>query len=116
MFALDLFASLLLAALLVHAGIRKLSHRADVVASYVRVGVPEDRLDLLATVLLAGAAGVLAGIVIEPLGIAAAAGLVAYFLAALTAHLVHRDLRNTGPPLAMLTLAVSVLVLRILIP
>jgi len=116
MSALYLLASLLLAALLVYAGVRKLSHRADVVASYARVGVPEGRLNLLAAVLFAGAAGLLAGIIIEPLGIAAAAGLVVYFLAAVIAHLMHRDLRNMGTPLVMLALATSVLVLRLLLP
>src|SRR5690606_32762141 len=64
MFLLYLIASLLLAALLVYAGVRKLSHDPDVVASYARVGVPEARLDLLAAVLFAGAAGVLAGIIV----------------------------------------------------
>src|SRR5690606_16274285 len=94
MFPAYLLVSLLLAALLVYAGVRKLSHRPAVVASYAKVGVPEERLNLLAAVLFAGAAGLVAGVFIEPLGIAAAAGLVIYFLAALTAHVVHRDLGN----------------------
>ncbi|HEU5211047.1 MAG TPA: DoxX family protein [Longimicrobiales bacterium] len=110
-----LFVSLLLVSLLVYAGARKLSHRGDVVASYARVGVPEERLDALAAVLFVSAAGLVAGVFIRPLGIAAAAGLVIYFLAALTAHFVHRDASNAGTPLVMLVLAAGALVLRILV-
>ena len=103
--------SLLLGALLVYAGIRKLSHRPEVVASYARVGVPENRLNILAIVLFAGAAGVVAGMFMRSLGIAAAAGLVIYFLAALAAHVVHRDVGNAGAPLVMLALSATALVL-----
>jgi DoxX-like family len=57
MFVATLVVSLLLAALLSYAAIRKLGHSEPVVATYARVGVPEDKLDYLAAILLAGAAG-----------------------------------------------------------
>ena len=65
----------MLAAHLVFTAARKLSHRGDVVASCERVGVPENRLNALAVVLLAGAAGLIAGLWWPPIGVAAAVGL-----------------------------------------
>jgi xanthine/uracil/vitamin C permease (AzgA family) len=102
--------SVLLAAVLVFAALRKLSHRPAVVASYARVGVPEDRLDLLAWILLAGAAGLVAGLAWPPIGIAAGIGLVAYFALAVAAHVRAGDLRNLPVPLALELLAVASLV------
>ena len=63
MFVATLVVSLLLAALLSYAAIRKLGHSEPVVATYARVGVPEDKLDYLAAILLAGAAGLALGLV-----------------------------------------------------
>jgi DoxX-like family len=51
----------LLAAILLYSAVLKLSSRPDVVEAYARVGVPATRLPSLAVVLLAGAAGLLAG-------------------------------------------------------
>jgi hypothetical protein len=105
--------SVLLAALLIHAAGRKLSHRPDVVASYARVGVPEHRLKVLAMLLLAGAIGVVAGIFVAPIGIAAALCLAVYFALAIAAHMRHGDLANVATPVVMLALSVVVLVLRL---
>jgi hypothetical protein len=101
----------LLAALLVFAAARKLSHRPEVVATYTRVGVPEDRLDLLAWLLIAGAAGLLAGLAWHPIGVAAGIGLVVYFLLAIAAHVRANDARNLLAPVVMELLAVASLVL-----
>ena len=103
--------SLLLAALLVFAAVRKLSHRPEVVATYTRVGVPEGRLDLLAWILLAGAAGLLAGLLWPPIGVAAGIALVVYFLLAIAAHIRAGDARNLPTPVVMELLAVASLVL-----
>jgi hypothetical protein len=51
-----------LAIFLIISTIRKLGHESSVVQSYVRVGVPEDRLNQLAIMLLLGAAGLLGGL------------------------------------------------------
>jgi DoxX-like family len=102
--------SCLLAALLVFTAVRKLSHRPEVVATYTRVGVPEDKLDSLAWILLAGAAGLLAGLFWPPIGVAAGIGLVVYFLLAIAAHVRYRDARNLPTPVAMELLAVASLV------
>jgi hypothetical protein len=82
MFAATVVLSALLALLMSYAAVRKLSHRPEVVATYTRVGVPEERLDLLAATLLAGAAGLLIGLVWAPLGVAAGAAIGATALRA----------------------------------
>jgi hypothetical protein len=74
--------------------------------------VPEHRLNVLAMLLLAGAIGVVAGIFVAPIGIAAALCLAVYFALAIVAHVRHGDLANLATPLAMLVLSVVVLVLR----
>jgi hypothetical protein len=104
--------SLVLAAPLVFAAIRKLSHREDVVRSYAVVGVPEDRLNSLAVILVAGAVGLIAGLFWAPIGVAAAIGLVCYFMLAVVAHIRHDDRRNLPAPLALLALAAVVLIVR----
>ena len=102
--------SILLAALLVFTAVRKLSHRPDVVATYTRVGVPEERLDQLAWILLAGAAGLIAGLFWPPIGVAAGIGLVVYFLLAVAAHIRAGDSGNLPVPVAMELLAIASLI------
>ena len=113
MFAAAAVVSVLLAALLAFAAVRKLGHRPEVVAGYARVGVPEDRLDQLAYILLAGAAGLLAGLAWAPLGVVAAAGVVAYFVLAVAAHLRADDTAHLLTPVVILALGVAALVLRL---
>jgi xanthine/uracil/vitamin C permease (AzgA family) len=103
----------LLAAILAAAAVRKLGHREDVVASYERVGVPRDRLDYLAFILLAGAAGLVLGLLWAPIGIAAGAGVVCYFALAVAAHIRHHDEQHLPTPLAIELLAVAALGLRV---
>jgi hypothetical protein len=105
--------SVLLAALLVVTAARKLSHRPAVVATYRRVGVPEDRLNQLAVLLLAGASGLVVGLWWEPVGVAAAAALVAYFLLAIGAHLRARDAANVPMPALYLALSAAALTLHL---
>jgi hypothetical protein len=105
--------SVLLAVLMVYAAAMKLSHRPEVVASYERVGVPEERLNLLALVLVAGAAGLLLGLLWAPVGIAAAIAVAAYFLVAIAAHVRSHDLENAPTPIVMELLAVAVTTLQI---
>ena len=108
--------SALLAALLAFTAVRKLSHDERVVESYARVGVPEDRLNHLAAILLAGAAGLVAGLVWTPLGIAAAAGVLCYFLAALAFHVRANAIGNMLTPLVYAAMAAVALALHIAAP
>jgi DoxX-like family len=112
-FAATIAVSILLAATLAYAAVRKLSHRPDVVRSYARVGVPEDKLDVLAFILLAGAAGLVAGLLWAPIGIAAAVGVTAYFALAIAAHIRARDIDNLPTPLVIELLAATALVLQL---
>jgi hypothetical protein len=105
--------SLLLAALLLATAIRKVTHAPAVVETYRRVGVPERQLNLLALVLTAGAAGLVVGLWWRPLGVAAAAGLVAYFVLAVAAHVCHHDLKPLPTPLVFLALSVAGLALSL---
>jgi hypothetical protein len=105
--------SVLLAVLLVVTAARKLSHRAEVVATYRRVGVAEERLNLLAALLLAGAGGLVAGLWWTPVGVAAAAALVIYFVLAIGAHLRARDAANAPMPAVYLVLAGAALALHL---
>jgi hypothetical protein len=105
--------SALLAAILAAAAVRKLSHREEVVASYERVGVPPERLDHLALILLAGAAGLVIGLFWAPIGIAAAIGVICYFVLAIVAHVRHHDERHLPTPVAIEVLAVATLILRV---
>jgi len=105
--------SLVLAALLLATAIRKLTHAPAVVETYRRVGVPERRLNLLALILAAGAAGLVVGLWWRPLGVAATFGLVAYFVLALAAHIRHRDLKPLPTPLVFLALSAAALALHL---
>ena len=79
------------------------------------VGVPLRLFPVLALLEVAGAVGLLAGIGLKPLGVAAGIGLVAYFLGAITLHLRKRDLVPglIGPPVMMLAIATAALALRL---
>jgi hypothetical protein len=92
---------------------RKLTHQEQIVQSYVRVGVPENKVDHLAMVLLAGAAGLLLGLVWAPIGVAAAIGLLCYFIGAIAFHVRADDARNLPAPLTFAIFAGVALVLRL---
>ena len=105
--------SALLAALMSYAAVRKLTHRHEVVESYLRAGVPEDKLDLLAIVLFAGAAGLLAGLIWPPIGIAAGAASLVYFAVAVGFHIGAGDARNLPTPLALAIIAFAATALQL---
>src|SRR6476620_501343 len=61
------------------------------------VGVPMKYFPLLTACELAGAAGLILGIWFPPLGGAAGAGLVIYFVAAAISHIRVGDFQGIGP-------------------
>lgn len=69
------------------SGISKLAKAPVVMASMSSVGVRPQQIPVLAALELAGALGLLLGIWTQPLGVAAAACLAAYFLGAVVSHL-----------------------------
>jgi hypothetical protein len=113
MFVATAAVSVLLAALLAFSAAMKLSHRERVVQGYARVGVPEDKLNWLAVTLLGGAAGLVLGLWWAPIGVAAAIGVVCYFLVAVAFHIRAQDTKSLPTPLAMVLVAAVALVLRL---
>jgi hypothetical protein len=105
--------TVLLAATLAWSAVRKLSHQEEVVQSYRRAGVPEGMLNGLAMILLAGAAGLILGLFWAPIGIAAAIGLVCYFVVAVAFHIRANDTQHLSTPLMLAVIAAIALVLRI---
>jgi hypothetical protein len=105
--------TVLLGATLVWSAVRKLSHQEEIVRSYLKAGVPEGMLNTLAMILLASAAGLILGLFWAPIGIAAAAGLVCYFIVAVAFHIRANDTQHLPTPLALAVIAALVLALRI---
>lgn len=83
-----------------------------VLANSARVGVPRSWLPALGALKLAGAAGIVVGLLgPRELGVAAAAGLVLYFVGAVMTHLKARVLYNIAFPGAYLCLSAASLAL-----
>ncbi|MEU5139177.1 DoxX family protein [Streptomyces sp. NPDC021139] len=83
-----------------------------VLANSAKVGVPESWLPGLAVLKAAGAAGLLIGLLgVRPLGIAAAAGLVLFFVGAVAAHVRARVFHNIAFPAGYLALNAATLAL-----
>ncbi|MCJ0870706.1 DoxX family protein [Streptomyces sp. AP-93] len=76
-----------------------------------KLGVPDSWLPRLATLKAAGAIGLVAGLWLTPLGIAAAAGVTLFFLGAILTHLRAKDY-NFAPAAALALVAAAALVLR----
>lgn len=89
--------------------------RADfVLGNSGRLGIPVSWLPMLGTAKLAGALGLVAGLLgLRYLGIAAAAGLTLFFVGAVVAHLRVRVLDTMWFPATILGLAAASLGLAI---
>jgi hypothetical protein len=114
MFVIAMVLSIVLGCVTALSGVMKLRGEPRVVEPIVALGVPRSWFPLLGAALLAGAAGVLIGIAVGPLGVAAAAGLTTYFVGAELAHLRAGDTAGAVRPLPLLVLSVAVLVTRAL--
>ncbi|MBF0688508.1 MAG: DoxX family protein [Cellulomonas sp.] len=114
MFIALVVLTVLLALVVTSSAVMKLRKNEQVVASIVgTVGFPERRLPVLAGLEIAGAVGIVVGLWVAPLGIAAAVGLTLYFVGAVIGHLRVRDTKGVTSPLVPLVLSVAVLVLRV---
>ncbi|CAL9485793.1 DoxX family protein [Streptomyces sp. enrichment culture] len=83
-----------------------------VLANSAEVKVPASWLPWLAALKGAGAAGLLVGLLgFRPLGIAAAVGLVLFFVGAVTAHVRARVFHNIAFPAGYLALNAAALAL-----
>ncbi|MFD7261120.1 DoxX family protein [Streptomyces sp. NPDC059874] len=103
----------LLALVLTASATFTLQRNDQIVASMRRVQVPDSWLPRLAGLKAAGAIGLVAGLWVTPLGVAAATGVTLYFVGAVIAHLRAKDYELA--PAAVLTLvAAAALALRTL--
>ena len=82
----------------------------QILVNMAKVGVSESWITILGILKAAGALGLLIGIGVPLIGIAAAVGLVLFFVAAIITHLRARDY-SFGLAVVFLLLAVAALVL-----
>ncbi|MCM1976978.1 MULTISPECIES: DoxX family protein [unclassified Streptomyces] len=88
-----------------------LQRNPAITESMGKVGVPDSWLPRLATLKAAGAIGLVAGLWLTPLGIAAAIGVTLYFLGAILTHVRAKDY-DFAPAAVLALVAVAALVLR----
>lgn len=84
-----------------------------VLQNMARVRVNPSWLYPLGFLKMAGAVGLLIGIAVPPLGVAAAIGLVLFFIGAIVAHLRVHDYSSIPFPGSFLLLAVASLAFRL---
>lgn len=75
-------------------------------------GIPRRYVPVLGLLLAAGSVGLLIGFAVPPLGVAAAGGLVLYFIGAVLAHLRVGSRQLVGPAV-FLTMAVAALTVNL---
>jgi DoxX-like protein len=113
MYVAYIVVAALLSVLLVFSAIGKLTKNETQVKSLAKAGVPLKMLPPLAALEIAGAIGLVIGIFWAPLGIAAAIGVVLYFVGAIIAHIRASDVKGISGPAPVLVLAAAALVLRV---
>ena len=95
------------------SALQKFRRDPSTLAALYAVGVRDTQIALLAIPETLGAAGLLVGVWIAPLGFAAASGLVLFYLAAIGAHIrVRHPFRESVPALVILVLSVATVVLQ----
>ncbi|MBH0778440.1 DoxX family protein [Nocardia bovistercoris] len=104
----------LLALAVTGSAVATLTRQPAIVATVEAVGFPTAHLRVLGALKLAAALGLGLGLLWLPISVAAAAGLVAYFLAAVYLHIRARD-NAIVPPTVFLALSVAALVLLVLV-
>ncbi|MCW2917279.1 MAG: putative integral rane protein [Actinomycetia bacterium] len=112
MFIAYAVVGVLLALVLLASARAKLTQDKRVVDGLTGIGVPLSMFPFLATCEIAGAAGLLVGLWYAPLGIAAAIGVVLYFIGAAGVHLRKRDFKGLPNALVILIFAAAALSLR----
>jgi DoxX-like protein len=105
--------SSLIALMICYSAALKLTHRPQVVESYRRAGVPDTWLNSLAVLLFGAAAALVSGIWLPVAGIAAAAGLLGYFVVAVWFHIRAKDMAHAAMPTVLAVLAGAALAVRL---
>jgi len=110
-----LVVTLVFALMVSYSGVGKIRrHPLQVRVIHETVGVPLKYFPLLATCEFAGALGLVVGIWVALIGVAAGIGLVLYFVGAVVSHLRVGDFKGIGSAAFMLVLAAGALALRLL--
>ncbi len=114
MFIATVILSVLLALGFAMAGVSKLSTSADkMVTELGRLGVSARLVRIIGVLEILGAAGLVIGVWLGPLSIAAATGLTLLMIGAVLYHLRARDTaKNTMASLILFLLSAAVLALR----
>ncbi|MFD1937345.1 DoxX family protein [Nonomuraea mangrovi] len=110
MFIATAVLSLLLALAFAGAGFPKLSGKDDMAAQLSRLGVSAGLMRVIGALEILGAVGLIAGLWIEVLGVAAATGLALLMAGAVASHIKARDTaKHTLPSLVLLILSATAL-------
>jgi hypothetical protein len=112
MFIAYLAATLLAAVANIFSAALDFVRYKQILINMARVGVSESWISTLGILKAAGAFGLLIGIVAPSIGIAAASGLVLFFVGAIVIHLGAHDY-SFGLAVMFLLLAIAALVLRV---
>ena len=112
MFIAYIVVSVLAAAANVFSATLDFIRYKQILINMAKVGVSESWLTTLGILKAAGALGLLVGIRVPLIGIAAAIGLVLFFLAAVITHLRAHD-HSFGLAVVFLLLAVAALVVQV---
>jgi hypothetical protein len=113
MHSTTLIVMVLAAAANTYAAVNDFTRPAWIVDNMKKLGIRERWLPTLGILKALGALGLLAGIRFPLLGVAAAAGLVLFFVGAMVTVFRARWYAHAPFPLAWLALAVAALVLRL---
>jgi hypothetical protein len=113
MFTAYVLITLLAAAANVYGATVDFARSEWILVNMTKYGVPHSWLQSLGAAKALGALGLLVGIVIPPVGLAAAVGLTLYFVGALGTVLRARVYADFPYPGGYLLLAVASLVLRL---
>jgi hypothetical protein len=111
MFVAYAIVGVLLALALLVSATAKLRRVPQLVDGLTGLGVPLGLFPFLAACEIAGAGGLVIGLWYPPLGIAAAIGLVLYFVGAVGAHLRGRDFKGLPNAAVMLAASAAALIL-----
>ncbi len=100
--------SLLLAAFMLVSATGKLTRMEPVVESLTAAGVQPSMFPILAAIQVVGAVGLVVGVFVTGIGIAAAIGFVLYFIGACVFHVRAGDAQGMAVPAGLAVLAAVV--------
>jgi len=112
MFTAYLVVTILAAAANIFSAMCDFVRYEKVSVAMAKAGVPESWMTTLGVLKAAGALGLLVGIGVPVIGIAAAVGLILFFVGAIITHLRGRDY-SLGLAIVFLLLAMAALAVRL---